>query len=101
MSEGVSSSGNGERVGWPVSWKGSSSSVTKRNRDEAHLSPRENFSSQLKHNPFSLRRASFAGERRLKGIEDVGVFGDWERRGGRVGVGLGREGAGAGDGRGC
>ena len=42
-----------------------------------HLWPREYFSSQLKHNPFSLRIANSSGERRLKGMVVVaGLAGD-------------------------
>ena len=42
-----------------------------------HLWPREYFSSQLKHNPFSLRIANSSGERHLKGIVVVaGLVGE-------------------------
>ncbi|RZC11035.1 Hydroxymethylglutaryl-CoA synthase, partial [Glycine soja] len=55
----------------------SSSSITNRNKDGVHLWPREYFSSQLKHNPFSLRIANSSGERRLKGMVVVaGLAGD-------------------------
>ena len=37
-----------------------------------HLCPREYFSSQLKHNPFSLQITNLVGERRLKGMVVVG-----------------------------
>ena len=52
----------------------SSSSVTNRNKDGVHLCPLVYFSSQLKHNPFSLLIANSVGERCLKGMVVGGGF---------------------------
>ena len=57
-----------------MSCRCSSSSVTNRNKDEVHLCPLVYFSSQLKHNPFSLIIANSVGERRLKGMVVGGGF---------------------------
>ena len=47
--------------------------MTNRNKDEVHLWPLVYFSSQLKHNRFSLLIANSVGDSRLKGM----VFDDF------------------------
>jgi len=76
---------------WIESSCSSSSSVTRRNREEAHLWPLEYFSSQWKHNPFSRRTASSSGVSRLKGMDGDGLQAGVGRRGGTEGAEGARE----------
>ena len=76
----IGSMGTGFRVVREVSRDSSSSSTTNKNNPEEHLWPRVNFSSQLKHNPFSRRRESSSGERCLKGMDGDGGLEGMESR---------------------
>lgn len=64
----------------------------KRNNFEEQQWPRVNFSSQLKHNPFSPCNVSSSGDKRLYGTGGLGGVGN-KRGGGReeeVGMGHGK-----------
>ena len=77
----IGSGGSGFRVAREGSREASSSFETNKNNLEEHLWPGVNFSSQLKHNPFSHRIASSSGERRLKGMEGEGCLVGVESKG--------------------
>lgn len=79
-SSSIGLGGSGFRTVREGSREAPSSSATNKNKLEAHLWPRVNFSSQLKHNPFSRRRASSSGERCLKGMDGDGGLEGMESR---------------------